>query len=271
MAELRPFQKEVLRHVWAGRSVLLQAPTGAGKTRAALYPFLSNLAEEGKRLPRTCRYVVPMRVLANQFFREYDERVQSLDAYARTRLADTYRLIDRPVTSVQTGEQREDRLFESALTFCTVDQLAASFLAIPFGVSNSMANINVGAILNSYLVFDEFHLYPLGHDGKSIFGARTTVLQLLRLLKGITPFVLMTATFSTSLLKKLAELLDAEIVNVTDDELIEIAEERARTFFRLPMEMDAQAAEAILADHQQRENRCTLLCVTQCYAHKTST
>jgi len=256
MSELRPFQKEVLRHLRAGRSVLLQAPTGAGKTRAALDPFLQNFAERGDTLPLTCRYVVPMRVLANQFFHDYDEKMQRLDAHAQTRLTELYGLIHKPIASVQTGEQRDDPLFESALTFCTIDQLLASVLAIPYGLSNSMANINVGAILSSYLVFDEFHLYPLGDDGKSIFGARTTVLQLLRLLKSITPFVLMTATFSSSLLKKLAELLDAEIVDVTDDELIEIAQGRTRTFLRSDTPMDAAA---IIADHTQHVNKCTLV------------
>ncbi len=263
---LRPFQEKVYTHLMNGRNVLLQAPTGAGKTRAALDPFLLNLATEGDKLPRTCRYVVPMRVLANQFFHEYDAHVQRIDTSVQTRLTEIYRAIGKSITSVQTGEQREDPMFESALTFCTVDQMLASALAIPYGLSNSMANINVGAILSSYLIFDEFHLYPLGNDNKSVFGSRTTVLQLLRLLKGITPFVLMTATFSSRLLQKLAELLDAEIVNVTDDELVEIAQGRARTFLRSEIPMNA---EAILANHMQRENKCTLVvCNTVLRAQK---
>ena len=263
---LRPFQEKVYAHLMNGRSVLLQAPTGAGKTRAALDPFLLNLATQGDKLPRTCRYVVPMRVLANQFFHEYDAHVQRIDSPAQTRLTETYRAIGRSIASIQTGEQREDPMFESALTFCTVDQVLASALAIPYGLSNSMANINVGAILSSFLVFDEFHLYPLGRDGKSVFGPRTTVLQLLRLLKNITPFVLMTATFSSSLLQKLAELLDAEIVNVTDDELLEIAQGRERTLLRSEVPM---SAEAILANHMQHENKCTLVvCNTVLRAQK---
>ena len=253
---LRPFQEKVYTHLMNGRNVILQAPTGAGKTLAALAPYLLNLAQEGNTLPRTCRYVVPMRVLANQFFNEYDAHVRRIDTSAPTRLNETYQSIGRSVTSIQTGEQREDPRFESALTFCTVDQLLASALAIPFGLSNSMANINVGAILSSYLIFDEFHLYPLGRDNKSVFGARTTVIQLLRLLKSITPFVLMTATFSSTLLTKLAELLGAEIVDVTDEELVEIADGRARTFLRVEEPMDA---ETILRDHRQRENKCTLV------------
>src|SRR5713226_9095807 len=265
---LRPFQRSVFDYIMQGRSVILQAPTGAGKTKAALVPFLQNLARQGNALPHTCRYAVPMRVLANQFYREYQSIAENIDREASTRLVDTYRQIGREVISLQTGEQADDPQMESALTFCTIDQLLASFLAVPYGVGTNRANLNVGGIIGSYLVLDEFHLYPLLREGKSVFGARTTAIQMLRLLKSITPFVLMTATFSTSLLNQLKELLNAEIVTVSDPaELREIAQERARTFWRSQASMNA---EAILEGHQQREhNRCTLIvCNTVLRAQK---
>jgi CRISPR-associated endonuclease/helicase Cas3 len=66
--ELYEYQKRVAEHVEAGRSVILQAPTGAGKTIAALWPFLNHFGrEEANLLPRKCIYSVPMRCLANQF------------------------------------------------------------------------------------------------------------------------------------------------------------------------------------------------------------
>src|SRR5947209_5888376 len=256
--ELRPFQKLVLQHVLNGRSVILQAPTGSGKTRAALSPFLQNLAKQGDKLPHTCRYAVPMRVLANQFYREFQSTAEDIDKLAPTRLVDMYRKIGREAIAVQTGEQPEDTQLESALTFCTIDQLLASFLAVPYGMGPRLANLNVGGVAGSYLILDEFHLYPLLREGKSAFGARTTAIQMLRLLKSITPFVLMTATFSTSLLDQLKILLDAEIVTVNDkQELLGIAQGRTRTFRRSTLPMDA---EAILAEHRRRENnKCTLV------------
>jgi CRISPR-associated endonuclease/helicase Cas3 len=75
----RPFQERVLKHVLHGNSVILQAPTGAGKTRAALAPFIQNLARGGTALPYTSRYAVPMRVLANQFHREYQTLASRID------------------------------------------------------------------------------------------------------------------------------------------------------------------------------------------------
>ena len=48
MFEFTPFafQRKVAQHLLNGRNVILQAPTGAGKTKAALFPFL--LAQQGK-------------------------------------------------------------------------------------------------------------------------------------------------------------------------------------------------------------------------------
>jgi CRISPR-associated endonuclease/helicase Cas3 len=265
---LRPFQKRVFDYILQGKNVILQAPTGAGKTRAALAPFIYNIASQGKKLPLTCRYAVPMRVLANQFYRDFQTLATDIDREAPTRLEDTYQQIGRKAISIQTGEQSDDPQMEAALTFCTIDQLLASFLAVPYGIGTNRANLNVGGVIGSYLVLDEFHLYPLLHEEKSVFGARTTAIQMLRLLKSITPFVLMTATFSTSLLNQLKVLLDAEIVTVTDPaELQEIAQGRVRTFRRSQTPMDA---EVILREHQQRaHNRCTLIvCNTVLRAQK---
>src|SRR3989440_2383618 len=255
---LRPFQKRVFDIIMQGKNVILQAPTGAGKTRAALAPFIYNLACQDSKLPHTCRYAVPMRVLANQFYREYETLAKDIDREAPTRLEDTYQQIGRNAVSIQTGEQPDDPQMESALTFCTIDQLLASFLAVPYGVGSNRANLNVGGVIGSYLVLDEFHLYPLLREGKSVFGARTTAIQMLRLLKSITPFVLMTPTSSTSLLDQLKILLDAEIVTVNDkQELLGIAPGRTRTFQRSTLPMNA---EAILAGHRQRDlNKCTLI------------
>ncbi len=263
MTTTKPFQLYPFQHrvydaiVNERRNVILQAPTGAGKTRAALSPFINNLAREGSALPLTCRYAVPQRVLANQFFREYKYLAQKIDQSAPTRLEDVYRHIERQAVAVQTGEQPEDPQMEAALTFCTIDQLLASFLGIPYGLGLKRANLNVAGVLGSYLVLDEFHLYPL-RDDKSIFGARTTALQMLSLLKTTTPFILMTATFSTTLLKRLEILLDAEVISVTDEkELAEIAQGRARTFWRSEEPMDTPG---ILAEHRQRPaNKCTLV------------
>lgn len=249
----RPFQHRVNELLLSGKNVILQAPTGAGKTDGALWPFIQNLEQGGDKLPRTCIYATPMRVLSNQFYEKYHNSIVRIDSRRGTSLAKPYEHLGRDAISIQTGEQPDDPQFESILTFCTIDQLLASFLAVPYSVDGRRTNINVGAVVGSYLVLDEFHLYPLLRSGESCFGARTTTLSMLRILKSITPFILMTATFSTALLDELKELLDAEIVTVTDEqELNIIAEGRTRAFELSSTEMNP---DAILARH----DKCSLV------------
>lgn len=248
--QLRPFQQRVFEAVMGGQSVILQAPTGAGKTRAALAPFLQHLANSLSnptreiRLPSTCRYAVPLRVLASQFFKDFAFCNQKLGMTTGVGLGAIYRRFDQQPVQVQTGEQPDDPQFESALTFCTIDQLLASFLAIPYGIGQRRANINVSGVIGSYLVLDEFHLYPLTRGKSGCWGARTSALQMLHMLRlkqqRLTPFVLMTATFSSHLLAELKTLLDAVIVDVCPQhELAELNAGRERRYFVHETAMDA--------------------------------
>ena len=227
MDTLYPYQLRAYEAIMAGRSIIIQAPTGAGKTRAALYPFFANLVraeyitDEQRAylpLPLTCRYAVPMRVLATQFEHEYHEHFTRLYQRRGTRFNDIYAKLGIKLPAIQTGETPDDTLFESPLTFCTIDQLLASFIGTPYSVSPRLANINVGAVVGSYLILDEFHLYPVERGN----GARLTSLAMLRMLRQFSPFVLMTATFSTEFLNRLAKLLDADVIQVEPDELLAI-------------------------------------------------
>jgi CRISPR-associated endonuclease/helicase Cas3 len=255
MSKLYPYQERVLRLLQQGKNVIIQAPTGAGKTRAALYPYFHMLdAYEGSPdapLPPTCRYAVPMRVLANQFEREFRDHFDKLDRTHGTDFTRRYReKLGFQVPAIQTGDMPNDPAFESPLTFCTIDQLLASFIGTPYSISPRMANLNVGAVAGSYLILDEFHLYPLEKTGD---GARMTTLAMLQLLAGFSPFVLMTATFSTSLLQSLGTLLNAEVVQVTDEaELATIMRGRARTVHRADAPM---SPDAILAAHAAAKAR----------------
>jgi CRISPR-associated endonuclease/helicase Cas3 len=245
----RPFQKHVYELISQGKNVILQAPTGAGKTDAALLPFIQNLEQSENALSHTCIYATPMRVLATQFYEKYGPRVRCLGKERAIDFVKRYEHLEKEPVSLQTGEQPDDPQFESILTFCTIDQLLASFLGVPYSVDGRRANLNVGAILSSYLVLDEFHLYPLLEGAKSCRGARTTAISMLSLLKSVTRFIIMTATFSTPLLQELKKLLDAEIVTVSDEEELNlIAEGRRRTFEVSDAEL---TAEAVLAQHDQ--------------------
>lgn len=249
---LYPFQERVRSLVLKGKNVILQAPTGAGKTQAALAPFVQNLEQGSHALPQTCLYATPQRTLTTQFYERYRDRIARIDRNRGTDFVRRYAQMGRPPVSIQTGEQPDDPQFESLLTFCTIDQLLASFIGTPYSVGRRLANINAAAVLGSYLVLDEFHLYPLIEGSESCFGARTTTIAMLSLLKDITHFVLMTATFSQALLEELKMLLNAEIVTVSPEELQQIAKGRQR---RVEVAGSPMAPEAILAYH----DKCSLV------------
>lgn len=235
---LYPYQEQVKSHLLNGRSVVLQAPTGSGKTRAALAPFIEAFFDlPDNTFPKQCLYSVPMRVLASQFYREY-----------RT-LAERYERIHRRALDVriQTGERPEDPELVGDLVFATLDQTLSSALGVPYSLSTGRANLNVGAVLGSYLVFDEFHLFPPE--------ATQATLQLLRLVGRLAPFLLMTATFSQTMLESIGKLLKAEVVVVPPDEVASIETrqgQRPRKQRRFEVADQALAAEAVLAAHGRR-------------------
>ena len=141
-----PFQRRVAELLLAGRNVILQAPTGAGKTWAAKLPFVE-ARDRGLSFPKKAIYAVPMRVLANQFVEDHhDPRFD--DGRALPFAA-----------GIVTGERPEDREFRRDMVFATIDQVLSSFLLSPYSLSRRQGNLNAGAVASSYLVLDEFHLF----------------------------------------------------------------------------------------------------------------
>lgn len=199
---LYPYQQRVKELLHQGKPVVLQAPTGSGKTRAALAPFIEAFFDfPPERFPRQCLYAVPMRVLATQFEREYRGLAESYERKFRRRLD----------VRIQTGERPEDPELMGDLVFATLDQVLSSALGVPYSLSTGRTNLNVGAVWSSYLVFDEFHLFPPP--------AVQTTLQLLQVFGRYVPFILMTATFSSAMLGEIADRLKAEPVYMPPEEI----------------------------------------------------
>lgn len=224
------FQEQVYELLSTGQSVILQAPTGAGKTRAALYPFL-RAWEYGDDFPCKCIYSVPLRVLANQFWVEYEERARNFGFV-------------RPLeVTIQTGARPDDPKLEGNLIFATVDQTLSNFLNIPYALSLGQGNLNAGAVLASYLVFDELHLF----DPATML---PTTLHLLRLLRGVVPFLVMTATLSEEIVRTLAKELEAEPLVLSPEEAAAIpSQHKTRRLHTVDATLTAQE---VLDGHQQR-------------------
>ncbi|MCP4418056.1 MAG: CRISPR-associated helicase Cas3' [Chloroflexi bacterium] len=240
---LYPYQERVKELLLSGKSVILQAPTGAGKTRAAIDPFIAAFFDhKADFFPRKCIYSVPMRVLANQFTAEYQE------------LSSKYqRKFNREIAArIQTGDRPEDPKFEGNLIFSTIDQTLSSFLSIPYGVGKRSANLNAGAVLSSYLVFDELHLF----DPDTTL---PTTLEMLRMLTGITPFVVMTATFSSKMLSRLAKLLDAVVVPENEEQradMMRIGSQVGKDRRFYAVDRNLTALEVLATEHEAKRTIC---------------
>lgn len=228
------FQEKVAQHLLSGTSVILRAPTGAGKTRAAVFPFLY-ARQQQISFPRQMIYSLPLRTLATSLYKETQDVCQK--AFPEAGL--------RPTVTIQTGEQPDDpQMRIGDIVFATYDQSLSSFLTIPVGLSRREGNINAGAVIASYLVFDEFHLMEANRS-------LATMTAMLEWLKDCTPFLLMTATLSDTLIERLATRLGAKAVTVSENDLANIPSQRDKKRI-FQVEKRLLTAEDVLASHQHR-------------------
>jgi len=197
IAKFRPYQYQyrVAELLLNEKNVILTAPTGAGKTWASIMPFLYAQKTGIFGFPQKMIYSLPLRSLANSIYSDVSEALKNSN-------------FDH-ITSIQTGEYKNDEYFEDDIIFSTIDQTLSNFLCFPLSLSKRQANINAGALIGSYLVFDEFHLL----DPKL---SMATTIGMLKILKNLSRFCIMTATLSEEYINKLKETVNAEVVSIND-------------------------------------------------------
>jgi CRISPR-associated endonuclease/helicase Cas3 len=193
------YQIKVARLLLGGKNVILSVPTGAGKTWASIMPFLFALANPEKfagTFPSKMIYSLPLRTLANSISEDVNEALKNS--------------IFSDSISLQTGEYNTDKYFEKDIVFSTIDQTLSNFLCFPLPLSQRQANINAGALIGSYLVFDEFHLL----DEKL---SMATTIGALKMLGNLSRCCIMTATLSSDFMLALQkELGNYEIVSLEE-------------------------------------------------------
>lgn len=194
------YQIKVAETLLSGKNVILSVPTGAGKTWASIIPFL--MARENPDLkgsfPSKMIYSLPLRALANSIYEDVYDVLKNL-GYNQDQI------------KKQTGEYSDDPYFEKDIIFSTIDQTLSNFLCFPLASSRSKANINTGALIGSYLVFDEFHLLETKLS-------MATTIGMLKMLGNLSRCCIMTATLSDEFMNLLSkELGNFEIITLNED------------------------------------------------------
>lgn len=195
-----PYQVRLAEQLTVGHNVCLRAPTGSGKTRAVLTPFVLDNLPWPRGRPARLIYALPLRSLVQQIHQEASELV------ARSGHADW-------AVTIQTGEQPDDEFFDRGrIIVTTYDQVLSGLLCAPYGLSDRQRNVNAAAVAGSLVVFDEFHLMELNR-------AFLTGAAGLRLFRGLAQSVWMTATATTPPLDELHRALDCATVSLVPEEM----------------------------------------------------
>lgn len=189
-------QLKTWSHLSRGERVILQAPTGSGKTEAAVLPYL---ACHGQELPSRLLYTLPLRSVTGQVCERIVEYSQVLPTEQSL------------AVRVQHGERPESALFAADAVVATIDQIISSFACAPLTLPVRHGNIPAGGVLSSFVVFDEVHLL----DPQLALQAMRIICCRLRRLG--MPFVIMTATLPHDLITAMADEFDAKIVSSNNE------------------------------------------------------
>jgi CRISPR-associated endonuclease/helicase Cas3 len=186
------FQSAVQQALSEGKSLLLVAPTGLGKTFAVTGDLQQNFCKTV--------YAVPLRALGIGIRQQVEELARD----------------GEPLHAViHHGDQQDSVLFGEDVVVTTYDQVVCGVPGLPLSLPLKAGHAVAGALLMSRLILDEAHLAWGISD------------QALTILLGIVDFrrklglqtVLLTATLPTTIATKIGQAFDLEVLIVGEGEL----------------------------------------------------
>ncbi|MDI6902643.1 MAG: CRISPR-associated helicase Cas3' [Methanocellales archaeon] len=192
--EFYPHQRETIEYLSNGKSVVLRAPTGSGKSEAVVLPFLTNM---NKTLPSQMLYSLPVRTLVDDLSSRFAK----------------YSNVKWLSVAGHHGKRIETPLFYPPIIVTTIDQTVGAYVCTPLSLSLRHGNIPAGAVSSALLVFDEVHTFDPERALQSalILARHSNRLNL--------PFVFMSATMPDSFIKKLEGIIDFEKVDADEKDI----------------------------------------------------
>ncbi|MCW3130694.1 MAG: CRISPR-associated helicase Cas3' [Methanophagales archaeon] len=223
---LRGFQREAEEKLSSSESILISAPTGLGKTRAAILPFVS----KDNKMSTRIIYTLPIRALAKGVHEEFLE----------------FKI--NPV--IHHGEEPESEIFSERAIITTIDQYFTAFAGAPLSWSSSVSHAATGAVLNSYTVFDEVHLLSPQKGLPLLFA----ILKLRH--RWYFPTAVMTATLPNSVIDFLNKQCGLKKVEASENDIKERDDWRVVSLSLHDQELDSSGFVSLIEDkHQNCQNK----------------
>lgn len=196
--EPHPYQLRVGKQLLQGKNVVLRAPTGSGKTAAAIAPFLAARAG-GVPFADRLIYALPLQTLASSLYNGFHGHLEKRGFRC----------------TLQMGGHNNDPFFRGDVIFTTIDQILSGYLMLPVSLPPGQGNKVAGALIGAYIVIDEFHLLETQRS-------LATAVDLARRLEGLATLLLMSATVPDRVAEELSQRIKGIIELMPVDEVLGI-------------------------------------------------
>lgn len=220
---LRVFQNELSNYK---NSVLVEIPTGEGKTEGALLWAINNIKDKNSKII----YTLPTTTTSNKLYERvreiFEDNSGLVHSYAKIYLEEIYSNEDGKVDENFKSEFLLQKSFNKPITVSTIDGVLKYFINI------GRYNIATFNFLNSVIIIDEVHSYDL-----KLLGFLKRFLELAKELN------IKLCIMSASIPKKIKELLNINHFDTIRDE--KLFDKKANEIIKVDDSLDNNLDEII--------------------------